>query len=312
MATPHVAGVVAAYISQSGARDPTRIKQKLLSNAAGGVTKDAKSAKSGFVQFIEHQKPLKKAGVAHVFTGTCESNGFISIHDAKQCREAAEQFKNKFNFIVRSGRMRDERPTGCSWHRFGNVELWESSNGDCEANGYGGCFCKYPENYIKCKAEAATYGEGAAKRADFNRGCEFVLSGVTKDQCVSKCAAAYGHNANQCHCNGTHHKCPCAYCNIFCSKYSDLEGMDKGTPPPSAGTKCFIYYDEENLGRIKLFNGGRPGNLWFDGQYKDQTCEQRAKWWQGQSWHQGLKEKGNVYPGSTLEKVRDDAYVIQE
>jgi hypothetical protein len=85
----------------------------------------------------------------------------------------------------------------------------------------------------------------------------------------------------------------------------------KETPPPSEGTKCFIYYDEANLGPVKLFQGGRPGNLWFDGQFKDQTCEQRANWWQGQAWHQGLKNKGNAYPGSALEKVRDDAYVIK-
>lgn len=54
MATPHVSGVVAAYISQSGERDPTIIKQKLLRNAAEGVTKNTKSANSGFVQLIKY------------------------------------------------------------------------------------------------------------------------------------------------------------------------------------------------------------------------------------------------------------------
>jgi len=50
MATPHVSGVVAAYISQSGETNPTLIKEKLLRDAAEGVIKYAKSAKSGFVQ----------------------------------------------------------------------------------------------------------------------------------------------------------------------------------------------------------------------------------------------------------------------
>ena len=44
-------------------------------------------------------------------------------------------------FEVKSGAFNDQRPTGCSWHPFGNVELWESSSGVCNVNNYGGCFC---------------------------------------------------------------------------------------------------------------------------------------------------------------------------
>ena len=101
------------------------------------------------------------------------------------------------------------------------------------------------------------------------------------------------------------------FCQAFASRRLLASVSQFPNPPSRQGTKCFIYYDEANLGTIKLFQGGRRGNLWFDGQYKDQTCEQRIKWWQGQAWHQGLKNNGNVYPGSAVEKVRDDAYVIK-
>ena len=68
-----------------------------------------------------------------------------SIHDETSCNSAANSLKNNFmkNFSVRSksGGWGASKPKGCSWHAGqGNVELWESSSGDC-GSGYNGCFC---------------------------------------------------------------------------------------------------------------------------------------------------------------------------
>merc|ERR1712045_23973 len=82
-----------------------------------------------------------------VTSGTCESNGLVSIHDKQYCDGAAKYFGKKYKGVI----IKDQkdwgngRPTGCSWHKFGNVELWKSSSGDCDVHGYGGCFCG-PQN----------------------------------------------------------------------------------------------------------------------------------------------------------------------
>merc|ERR1719219_1811858 len=66
-----------------------------------------------------------------------------SIHDKMEWASAAIQAKkSSTNVIVREHAFGNGRPTGCSWHRFGNLELWKSSSGECNVNGYAGCFCK--------------------------------------------------------------------------------------------------------------------------------------------------------------------------
>ena len=76
-----------------------------------------------------------------VTSGTCEMNGMRSIHDESSCRSAGTwSGKNMKNFQVMSSSYGNSKPTGCSWHNSGNVELWKSSSGDCGA-GYHGCFC---------------------------------------------------------------------------------------------------------------------------------------------------------------------------
>jgi len=78
----------------------------------------------------------------YVATGTCEKAGYKSIHDAADCSAAAKQFEKSSTTVKPvSGTFGAGRPTGCSWHRFGNLELWSSSSGNCDVNGYGGCFC---------------------------------------------------------------------------------------------------------------------------------------------------------------------------
>ena len=76
-------------------------------------------------------------------SGTCESNGMKSIHTKAECIAAAVQDgKSTTNFKIHQDPWEDQRPTGCSWHDGAkNLELWESSSGQCEINGYSGCFC---------------------------------------------------------------------------------------------------------------------------------------------------------------------------
>jgi hypothetical protein len=93
-------------------------------------------------------KPTKPnaTGYRFVTSGTCESNGFKSIRNLATCKLASIAlnktvrnylFKNKSNWGT-------GRPTGCSWHRFGNIEVWGRATGNCNVNGYGGCFCIGP------------------------------------------------------------------------------------------------------------------------------------------------------------------------
>merc|ERR1719462_644769 len=78
----------------------------------------------------------------------------------------------------------------------------------------------------------------------------------------------------------------------------------------SAGKKCYIYYDERTIGSCDLFTNNRPGNVWFDGSYEGQTCEERISWWSSQVWHRCLKNSGLPYPGTKEVKLRDDAFYM--
>jgi len=87
-------------------------------------------------------KPTNTGIFKSVQTGTCESNDMKSIHDVKACSKAATELgADNNNVIFREGTYGKGRPTGCSWHSYGNLELWESSTGDCNVHGYDGCFC---------------------------------------------------------------------------------------------------------------------------------------------------------------------------
>ena len=76
-----------------------------------------------------------------ISSGTCETNGMRSIHDVPSCKAAATTLgKTINNFRIRSASYGARKPKGCSWYNDGNVELWQSSSGDCD-KGYHGCFC---------------------------------------------------------------------------------------------------------------------------------------------------------------------------
>merc|ERR1712117_905080 len=87
----------------------------------------------------------------HVPDQTCEDYGYETITTEEDCKAAGNLLKKGkwTNFINRLSYRGSDRPTGCSFHRFGNVELWRSSNmGDCDIHGYSGCFCKKPSEYV--------------------------------------------------------------------------------------------------------------------------------------------------------------------
>ena len=66
-----------------------------------------------------------------------------SIHDIDGCASAAlQEKKSSTNVIIKKDDHGNDRPTGCSWHDDGNLELWKSSSGNCTVRGYAGCFCK--------------------------------------------------------------------------------------------------------------------------------------------------------------------------
>ena len=66
-----------------------------------------------------------------------------SIYDLTVCAAAAKQFnKPNTKAILQEEKFGESRPTGCSWHKFGNLEVFDSSNGECNVNGFSGCFCE--------------------------------------------------------------------------------------------------------------------------------------------------------------------------
>ena len=67
-----------------------------------------------------------------------------SIDNESDCVEAAAQAQKQHSGIkVHQDAYGTGRPTGCSWHAGANkLELWSSSSGECNVNGYEGCFCK--------------------------------------------------------------------------------------------------------------------------------------------------------------------------
>eukprot|EP00493_Phyllostaurus_siculus_P003899 UN03915 len=85
---------------------------------------------------------------------------------------------------------------------------------------------------------------------------------------------------------------------------------DIPNPPQAEGSKCYTYFDETTLGSCRVFQGGRPGNAWFDGSYEGQTCEERSRWWSAQVWHQCMKDSGFPYPGNNVVWLRDDAFYL--
>merc|ERR1712156_778983 len=91
----------------------------------------------------------KPSEYVHVPDQTCEDHGYETITTEEDCKAAGSLLKKGkwTNFFNRLSYRGNDRPTGCSFHRFGNVELWRSSNmGDCDIHGYSGCFCKKTSN----------------------------------------------------------------------------------------------------------------------------------------------------------------------
>jgi len=111
----------------------------------------AKLNETSFRSLETNRRMLQNGGYRFVTSGTCESNGFYGIYDEVNCERAARIYKsNQFSHVQVKNQKNwgSTRPRGCSWHRYGNVELW-TANGNCNDYGYGGCFCHYKLTDLK-------------------------------------------------------------------------------------------------------------------------------------------------------------------
>jgi hypothetical protein len=78
-----------------------------------------------------------------VTDGTCESHGMTKIYDLSECQAAGNTVgKNEVIVFQYANSEVIKYPAGCSWHQGGNLELRKVSSGNCDVNGYHGCFCK--------------------------------------------------------------------------------------------------------------------------------------------------------------------------
>jgi len=103
----------------------------------------AKLNETSFRSLETNRRMLQNSDYRFVTSGTCESNRFYGIYDKAHCERAARHFKrNQFSHVQVKNQQNwgSGRPRGCSWHYYGNVELW-TANGNCNVHGYGGCFC---------------------------------------------------------------------------------------------------------------------------------------------------------------------------
>ena len=99
---------------------------------------------------------------------TCEFYGYEKIEDVMFCRIAADLLegqygiKSDYKFMIKEDGSSDDRPQGCTYHPFGNVELWPNQDtGKCNTNGWAGCFCldvveSYVTYFFSCFSEYTT------------------------------------------------------------------------------------------------------------------------------------------------------------
>jgi len=81
-----------------------------------------------------------------VKNGRCEQYGMSRIFSVDQCASAASNLSETmeitgYNFADKTSYSLTDRPSGCSYHRFGNVEQFSGIKDDCDVRGFGGCFC---------------------------------------------------------------------------------------------------------------------------------------------------------------------------
>jgi len=84
--------------------------------------------------------------VKYILTdGSCEAEYSERITDLEECKLAAQVLEKASVGTKFFSSSYWDRPCGCTWHRFGNVEIWNepcSKSMKCTERGYGGCFCK--------------------------------------------------------------------------------------------------------------------------------------------------------------------------
>jgi len=126
----------------------------------------------------------KSADFVQVFgEGTCETLGnYKTITDSDTC-EAAARFLNKQDTTVNVHKRHGpaaNRPFGCTYHHFQNLEFWTESTGVCTfgaGGGKSGCLCEADHHYIGCFKDNSdrdldTFKGRASSVSECNLACE--------------------------------------------------------------------------------------------------------------------------------------------
>eukprot|EP00966_Prymnesium_polylepis_P134673 3112542-Prymnesium_polylepis.1 len=85
---------------------------------------------------------------AFISSGRCvDTPGYVALTTAAECSAAglALGFTDSDGVVATSSYW--DRPCGCTWHNFGNLELWHtycSTTMACNDRGYAGCLCSRP------------------------------------------------------------------------------------------------------------------------------------------------------------------------
>eukprot|EP00492_Amphilonche_elongata_P005673 TRINITY_DN8_c1_g1_i10.p1 TRINITY_DN8_c1_g1~~TRINITY_DN8_c1_g1_i10.p1 ORF type:complete len:606 (+),score=115.12 TRINITY_DN8_c1_g1_i10:210-1820(+) len=129
-------------------------------------------------------EPIEPTEFVQVYgDGTCETlGGYKTITDAFTCELAAE-FLDKKDTTVNIHQMHvwaSDRPLGCTYHQFENLELWTESTGVCTSG--VGCLCEITEN-IKEPTNSPTLTP-TMEPSQTPANCDFCAGGVLNGDTV--------------------------------------------------------------------------------------------------------------------------------
>ena len=125
--------------------------------------------------------PLPPPVSTYVFIteGICsDTPGYTALATVSECEAASTFLGYTDNDGVVSTSSYWDRPCGCTWHSFGNVELWTpgcSTTMACNERGYAGCFCSAPVIAIATGAAGfPTHPQhrGVSERWELDRSCD--------------------------------------------------------------------------------------------------------------------------------------------
>jgi len=92
--------------------------------------------------------PFVETTLSYAFVGdgsTCEDNGFETIATVEDCYAAGVELgyvNQDEDGMVDESSISSDRPQGCTWHDWGNLEFWPTGSLEgCTEMGYAGCLC---------------------------------------------------------------------------------------------------------------------------------------------------------------------------